>query len=370
MQRDLGSRDVEFVEIVREIRQRLLALTGASERTHTAVLMQGSGTFGLESVISSVIPPDGKLLVVENGAYGRRMRKIADVLRVPASSLVIAENRLATADVVCRRLESDGTITHVAVVHCETTSGIVNPVGDIGAVVRGRHLCFIVDAMSSFGAIPLDLTEAGIDILVSSANKCIEGVPGFSFVLASKQALPVGAGFARSLSLDLIAQLERLERDGQFRFTPPTHALLAFRQALLELEQEGGVAGRADRYKANHDALIVGMREMGFREYLSPEDQGYIITSFRYPADPAFDFERFYGLLNERGYVIYPGRLGEADCFRIGTIGRITVGDVRGLLAAIRETLGDMAIRTPLADANGPQLGRAARQRHAGRQTC
>jgi len=344
MLRDLGSRDGEFIAIVREIRRRLLEAGGVRDCGYEAIPMQGSGTFALESVLSSVMPPKAKLLVAINGAYGRRIAQIAQVLRVDASALTFPETEPVDPQAVAIALEGDRTITHVAVVHCETTTGILNPVPETGAVVNQAGRIYFVDAMSSFGAVPLNLAGCSIDYLVSSSNKCIEGVPGFAFVLARREALLATEGFARSLSLDLLAQWKGLERDGQFRFTPPTHALLAFHQALLELEQEGGVEARAARYRANYRTLVDGMRAMGFHEYLAPARQGYIITSFLYPDDPNFRFSEFYDRLNEKGYVIYPGKVSDANCFRIGHIGRIFPGDIQDLLAAIQSVLAAMGV--------------------------
>ncbi|MBW7883303.1 MAG: 2-aminoethylphosphonate--pyruvate transaminase [Caldilineaceae bacterium] len=344
MLHDLGSRDSAFIEIVRDIRQRLVALAMASEQTHTAVLMQGSGTFGIEAVISSTVPRDGKLLVLVNGAYGRRIVQIAQVLGIDTAVLSYAENQTPDPNDVETLLQQDPAITNVAVVHCETTTGILNPVEAIGAAVHRHGRTYFVDAMSSFGAVPLDVNRAHIDYVVSSANKCIEGVPGFSFIIARREALLATRGWARSLSLDLLAQYEGLEANGQFRFTPPTHALLAFHQALRELAAEGGVEGRAARYRHNHLTLVAGMRALGFQEYLDPVDQGYIITSFYYPDHPNFDFGRFYDLLNSHGFVIYPGKVSDAACFRIGHIGRIFEADVRGLLAAVRQVLAEMQV--------------------------
>jgi len=198
--------------------------------------------------------------------------------------------------------------------------------------------------MSSFGAVPLDIVAANIDFLVSSANKCIEGVPGFSFVIARRLTLAASRGFARSLSLDLFAQWEGLESNGQFRFTPPTHAILAYYQALLELESEGGIAGRAERYHSNYETCLEGMQALGFKTYLDPKNRGYIITSFLYPENERFDFLEFYELLNQKGFVIYPGKLSKVDCFRIGHVGRIFPDDVRGLLQAVRESLVELGI--------------------------
>ena len=243
MLRDLGSRDHEFIALVKDIRRRLLQIGSVSEPEYTAILMQGSGTFGIESVISSVIPPSGKLLVVVNGAYGRRMVQIAQVLHIDHVTLTCPENERAEPAEVAAALAANPGVTHVAIVHCETTTGIFNPVAEIATVVRDHGARYIVDAMSSFGAVPLDLAAYNVDYLVSSANKCIEGVPGFAFVLARRSALLETRGFARSLSLDLLAQWEGLEANGQFRFTPPTHALLAFHQA-LDRTRDGGWRGR------------------------------------------------------------------------------------------------------------------------------
>lgn len=344
MLRDLGSRDFEFISLVREVRQRLLDLGGADPSQFTAIPVQGSGTFGLEAVLCSTVPSDGKVLVAVNGAYGRRLVHIAEVLRIGVAAIEWPESEPVSPLQVADHLEKDREVTHVVVVHCETTSGLVNPVKDIGRVVKRFKKTYFVDAMSSFGAVPIHMEDFGIDYLVSSANKCIEGVPGFSFVLARLSSLLKTEKWARSVSFNLLEQYKGLEKDGQFRFTPPTHALIAFHQALLELEEEGGVEGRAARYKANHEILVSGMREMGFQEFLSPENQGYIITSFLYPDHPNFRFDEFYDRLNRRNYVIYPGKVGKADCFRIGSIGRIFPADVRDLLGAIAVVLKEMKV--------------------------
>ena len=344
MLRDVGSRDSGFIQMVSDIRRQLVALAGVSEATHTAVLMQGSGTFGLESVLSSTVPRDGKLLAIVNGAYGRRIVQIAQILGIATTVMEIPENETPLPADVDAQLGEDDSITHVCIAHCETTTGIINPVNEVGEIVRHHGRSYFVDAMSSFGALPLRVDHAHIDFLVSSANKCIEGVPGFSFVIARTEALTATKGYARSLSLDLLAQYEGLEAHGQFRFTPPTHVLRAFHQALAELDDEGGIAGRGDRYRRNHAALVDGMRSLGFAEYLTPEDQGYIITSFRYPQHPNFRFEDFYNRLKDRGFVIYPGKVSNEDCFRIGTIGRIFPHDVAGILSAIGDVLSEMDI--------------------------
>lgn len=343
MQIDYGSRDVAFIQTVKEVRDELLKLGNVSQADgYEAVIMQGSGTFGIESVLSSVVPDLGNLLIIINGAYGERMAKMAYVNKLIYTELKFPENTTPDLDVIAEKLATDKSITHVAVVHCETTTGIFNPVQAIGQLVSKYDKSFIVDAMSSFGGVPFDIKANQVDFLVSSSNKCIEGVPGFSFIIADREELKKAKGQARSLTLDLYAQWEGLENNGQFRFTPPTHSIVAFRQALRELEAEGGVESRSARYQENYNTLIEGMRNLGFEEYLEKEKQGYIITSFLYPESAKFNFNEFYARLNEQGYVIYPGKLSQADCFRIGNIGQIFKKDVEGLITAIAKAKAEM----------------------------
>jgi 2-aminoethylphosphonate-pyruvate transaminase len=340
MLRDLGSRAREFVALVRAVRDQLLAVAGVSkEQGYEAIPLQGSGTFGVEAVLTCAAPPQGKWLIVSNGAYGERMTRIARIHGIAHTVLRCPEDTRPEPGDVDRILATDPAITGVAVVHCETTTGILNPVQELGRVVKGHGKTYVLDSMSAFGGVVFDLAACQADFLISSANKCLEGVPGFSFCLCRRDALVRTEGWSRTLSLDLFDQWQALEETGQFRFTPPTHALLAFRQALDELAEEGGVAGRASRYRANHATLVDGMRALGFTPYLAPELQSPIITSFRYPADERFDSRTFYDRLNDLGFVIYPGKVSRADCFRIGTIGRIFPEDVRDLLKAVEQTL-------------------------------
>jgi 2-aminoethylphosphonate-pyruvate transaminase len=344
MLRDLGSLDSEFLATVHNIRMRLLDLGPYPREDYECILMQGSGTFVVESVISSAIPRNGKLLVLVNGAYGRRIAQTARVHGIALDVFEVAENKKFTAELVAEYLASASGVTHVAVVHCETTSGMLNQVEEIGRIVHTAGAAYIVDAMSSFGAVPVDMVGSHIDFLVSSANKCIEGVPGFGFVLANRRALDLAKGNARTLSLDLYDQWAGMESDGHFRFTPPIHTILAFEQALNELDEEGGVSARGERYRQNHVTLCRGMRALGFEIYLGDEDQSFIITSFRYPANPAFQFADFYERLWALGFAIYPGKLSNEACFRIGTIGRIYPADIEALLSAISRVLHDMGV--------------------------
>lgn len=347
MMRDYGSRDALFIQRVREIRRMLLQLGEDNTASFESILMQGSGTFSIESVISSVIPPSGKLLVLANGAYGKRLARIAQVHRIAYVMHEDPEDRPHEPAQVAEKL-STGGFTHLAVVHSETTSGVVNPIEALGALAEQAGVCFIVDAMSSFGGIPISLERAHIDFLISSSNKCIQGVPGFGFVLARRSSLLKSRGLSRTLSLDLFAQWEGLERAGQFRFTPPTHALAAFHTALLELQAEGGVEARHRRYEENHRRVLQGFQALGFVPYLPPERQGPIITSFLMPSDPRFQFEAFYAALAQEGCLIYPGKVSQRDCFRIGHIGHLFPADIERLLRAVKKVLRAFQLPIPL----------------------
>lgn len=336
---DYGSRDGAFIDIIKDVRARLLQLAGVSADDYAAVLLQGPGTYGLEAAVSCSVPEDGHLLVIVNGAYGHRMAKIAEMHGIRTTKLCFEENTWPDIDKIRATLAADPSITHVETVHSETTTGIINDIEEIGKTVKQFGKTYIVDAMSSFGAVPIDFERCGIDFLVSSSNKCIESVPGFTFVICKKTALEKCKGQSRTLSFDLYAQWQGLEQNGQFRFTPPTHTIAAFHKALLLLDEEGGSAARVERYKANHRTLAEGMAAMGFKTYLDADKQGCIITSFLYP-EKDFDFIDFYSKLNDRGLVIYPGKLSQADCFRIGHIGQIYPEDIRRLLSAIKEIRG------------------------------
>ena len=337
MLKDVGSRDYEFISAVKEIRNELLRLANVSkEEGYECVLIQGPGTFGIESVVSSVIGKTDVLLVLVNGAYGERIAKMSAIHQLNYHLLRFAEDEIVTAEATDNFLSLHPEITHVACIHSETTTGLFNPVAAIGTVCKKYNKTFIVDAMSSFGGVRMDMKKMKIDFLVSSSNKCIEGVPGFAFSLCKRTELDRAKGKARSLSLDLHEQWSGLETSGQFRFTPPTLSIMAFRQALRELEEEGGVQARETRYKTNKLILDKGMSELGFKQYLPPQIQGHIITSFLYPDDPNFNFDNFYKKLNERGFVIYPGKLGKTDAFRIGNIGQIFPDDVKALIAAVK----------------------------------
>ncbi len=345
MLHDAGSWHFEFNQKVTAIRQRLLAVAGVSQaQGYECILMQGSGSFGVEAVFSTAVPQGGKVLVLANGAYGERMVQMLEYARIEHEVIRSAENQVPDPNAVADALDRDPKIDLVAMVHCETTTGILNPLPPVAQVVKERNRLFFVDAMSSFGALPIDVTGLGIDFLVSSANKCIEGVPGFSFTIANREALLRNEGQARSLCLDLVDQWRRFEATGQFRYSPPTHTLLAFEQALNELETEGGPSARLARYQQNHAVLLAGMAGLGFRSYLPDAIQSCIITSFHMLDHPNFTFDAFYRGLSDQGKIIYPGKISQVDLFRIGSIGRLFPHDMQALVDAIAQVLQSLDI--------------------------
>ena len=343
MLHDWGSRDAAFLKLNREVMEWLPGIVNAGGDFVT-VPMQGSGTFAVEAMLTTFVPPGGKCLVLINGAYGLRAKKILDIARRASVVHQTPEDTPPDLAEVDRILANDRAITHVFAVHCETTSGILNPIAGIGALVRKHGRSLLADSMSAFGALPLDAREAGFDAVAASSNKCIEGLPGLGFVVCDPAKLAKCAGNATSLVLDLHDQWQNFAKTGQYRFTPPIHVIVAFHQALTEFRAEGGQKGRGARYAENARVLIGGMRELGFKPLLPEALQAPIIATFHMPTDQAFVFQAFYDRLRERGYVIYPGKLTVADSFRIGCIGRLDAGHMRGALAAIREVMGEMGV--------------------------
>jgi 2-aminoethylphosphonate-pyruvate transaminase len=340
MLHDWGSRDQAFIDMTARVREKLVALV-ASPGTHTCVPIQGSGTFAVEATIATLLPRDGKLLVLINGAYGQRMVTICKYLGRAWTTLETPEDTPNDIAALDRTLAGDASITHVAAIQCETTSGILNPMAEVAACVKRHGRSLIVDAMSALGALPLDDRSVPFDAVVASSNKCLEGVPGIGFAIVRKDILEGCKGNCHSLSLDLYEQWRGLEGNGQWRFTPPTHVLAALDRAIAEHEAEGGVEGRGGRYRTNCRVLIDGMREIGFRPLLSDNLQAPIIVTFHMPADSNFDFESFYRRVGEKGFLLYPGKLTVAPSFRVGCIGRLGTAEMKLALQAIREAVAE-----------------------------
>lgn len=346
MLRDWGSWDDDFRAMTKKLRRQLLALLGDGADEYDCIPIQGSGSYCVEAMLGSFVPRDGKVLVLANGAYGLRAAKTMEYLGRDFTLLDKGDYLPPRGDEVAQILADDQAITHVLIIHCETSSGILNPVEEIADAAHAAGKKVLVDSMSAFGAVPLDVKRTKYAAMVSSSNKCIEGVPGFGFVIARKGELQAAKGNSHSLSLDVHEQWATMEKTGQWRFTPPTHVVAAFLTALDAHEKEGGVEGRGARYTRNRDVMVEGMRDLGFETLLADRWLSPIIVTFFCPADPNFEFDAFYTAMKERGFIIYPGKLTVVDSFRVGCIGQMDEHVMRHVVDAARDALKDMNVAT------------------------
>ena len=340
---DWGSWDERFNQLTASLCEQLLAIINGGA-SHQCVPLQGSGTFAVEAAIGTLVPRDGKVLVLINGAYGKRLAKICEVLGRSFSTFETAEDEPTTAADVERLLRAGDSITHVALIHCETSTGILNPLPEIARVVAQHGKRLIIDAMSSFGALPVDAQQIPFDALIAASGKCLEGVPGMGFVFTRKEALANAAGNSHSLAMDLFDQHSYMAKTGQWRFTPPTHVVAALHEALLQYNEEGGLPARHQRYAANCQALMEEMGKLGLRSFLPAAIQAPIITTFHAPKDPRYQFKEFYERVKAKGYILYPGKLTQVETFRVGCIGHVTPAQMREAVAAIGDVLREMEV--------------------------
>jgi 2-aminoethylphosphonate-pyruvate transaminase len=341
---DWGSWDAAFNELSASVCRDLVAIIDA-QAEHVCVPLQGSGTFAVEAALGTLVPRGGKVLVPENGSYCKRIVRILGCLGREAIVLPHGEQEPADPMRIDAALGADPSITHVAQVHCETGTGILNPLAEIADIVAKRGRGLIVDAMSSYGAIPIDARTLRFDALIAASGKCLEGVPGMGFVIARRTVLERSAGNSSSLALDLLDQWQYMQKTGQWRFTPPTHVLAALRAAINQYQAQGGLAARRARYTENCAALVSGMRALGLRTFLPDALQAPIIVTFHSPPDPKYDFAEFYRRVRDRGFILYPGKLTAVDTFRVGCIGAIGAGSLRQAVAAVADTLREMGVQ-------------------------
>jgi 2-aminoethylphosphonate-pyruvate transaminase len=341
MLRDWGSWDVDFNNITGRVREQLLQIAHATG-THECVPLQGSGTFSVEAAIGTLVPRGGHVLVPQNGAYCQRIARICRVLGRKLTTIDYAENaRVAPADIE-RALAGDPSVTHVALVHCETSTGILNPLTEAAEIVARHGRSLIVDAMSSFGALEIDARQTPFDAVVAASGKCLEGPPGMGFVIARRGALERSEGNSHSLALDLYDQWVYMQKTTQWRYTPPTHVVAAFDTALTQYLEEGGLVARGARYAHNCRTLIDGMAKLGLRSFLPAAIQAPIIVTFYAPDNPRYTFKSFYNAVKARGYILYPGKLTTVETFRVGCIGQLGERGMVGAVEAIGQVLAQM----------------------------
>jgi 2-aminoethylphosphonate-pyruvate transaminase len=344
MLRDWGSWDSAFNAVTARARARLLDVVNG-HGTHVCVPLQGSGTFSVEAAVGTLVPRDGHLLVLDNGAYCKRLSRLATMMGRRVTVQAYADDAVVAAGDVDRLLAADRSITHVGFIHCETSVGIWNPLEEVAQVVARHGRGLVVDAMSSFGALPVDAAKVPFDALIAASGKCIEGPPGMGFVIARQSVLEQRAGNSASLAMDLHDQWVYMEKTTQWRYTPPTHVVVAFDAALRQFVDAGGQPARLARYRSNCEALVAGMKELGFRTFLDPRHQAPIIVTFHAPADPKYSFREFYERVRDKGFVLYPGKLTQLETFRVGCIGAIGPDEMRQAVLAVGDTLREMGIR-------------------------
>ncbi|ALI03293.1 2-aminoethylphosphonate--pyruvate transaminase [Pseudomonas sp. FW306-02-F02-AA] len=340
---DWGSWDERFNQLTASLCEQLLAIINGAD-SHHCVPLQGSGTFAVEAAIGTLVPRDGKVLVLINGAYGKRLAKICEVLGRSFSTFETAEDQPTTATDVDRLLHADSSITHVALIHCETSTGVLNPLPEIAHVIAQHGKRLIIDAMSSFGALPIDARQVPFEALIAASGKCLEGVPGMGFVFANKSALENAAGNSPSLAMDLFDQHTYMAKTGQWRFTPPTHVVAALHEALLQYNEEGGLPARHQRYANNCQVLLDEMAKLGLCSFLPTAIQAPIIITFHAPKDPRYQFKAFYERVKAKGFILYPGKLTQVETFRVGCIGHVNQAEMRAAVAAIGEVLREMEV--------------------------
>ena len=343
MLRDWGSWDVEFIDVTARVRSSLLNIVNG-DASHVLVPLQGSGTFSIEAAVATLVPANGHVLVLDNGAYCKRAAKLTSLMGRRCTLMTFADDEAVSPSALREKLVADSSITHVVLIHCETGAGVLNPLQAVADICAEFNKGLIVDAMSSFAAIEIDARKTRFDALIAASGKCLEGVPGMGFVFIRKAVLDSCAGQSQSLAMDLHDQYVYMEKTGQWRFTPPTHVVVALMEAISQFEAEGGQPARLARYSNNYEMLVRGMTALGFKPFLDPAIQAPIIVTFHAPAHPNYDFKRFYDAAKARGFILYPGKLTQVETFRVGCIGAITWVEIEQAVHAVALALQDLGI--------------------------
>jgi 2-aminoethylphosphonate-pyruvate transaminase len=343
MLRDWGSWDSDFIAVTARVRRSLLDIISGHE-THAVVPLQGSGTFSVEAAVATVVPRQGHVLVLDNGAYCKRAAKLTGLMGRKTTVVAFDESEAVSPQALDEMLTADSSITHVVMIHCETGAGVHNPLQAVADVCARHGRGLIVDAMSSFAALEIDARKVRFDALIAASGKCLEGVPGMGFVFLRKDILDGCAGNSQSLAMDLYDQYVYMEKTGQWRFTPPTHVLVALDEAIAQFQEEGGQSARLARYEKNYQTLVQGMAELGFKPYLDPAIQAPIIVTFHAPADARYDFRRFYEAAKANGFILYPGKLTQIETFRVGCIGAIDSVQMQQAVHAVALALKELGI--------------------------
>lgn len=343
MLRDWGSWDAEFNTVTAGLRNSLLQIVHGAD-SHVVVPLQGSGTFSVEAAVATVVPREGHVLVLDNGAYCKRAARLSSMMGRRCTVIGFDEAQPVSAARLDASLQADASITHVVLIHCETGAGVLNPLQAVADVCERHRKGLIVDAMSSFGALAIDARTTRFDALIAASGKCLEGVPGIGFVFIRKAVLDGCAGNCQSLAMDLHDQYVYMEKTTQWRFTPPTHVVVALAEAVKQFEEEGGQPARLARYTSNFQTLVSGMAALGFKPFLDPSVQAPIIVTFHAPDHPNYQFKLFYEAVKKQGFILYPGKLTQIETFRVGCIGAIGPNEIRQAVHAVDLAMQEMGL--------------------------
>jgi 2-aminoethylphosphonate aminotransferase len=331
---DICPREKEFCEVVREIRSDLVKIAHGDD-SYTCILFAGSGTSVMDAAINSVVPPGKKIAIINNGAYGERMVKIAQAYHLDFVEIKYEYGGKINLTEIAGTLKKDQTIACLAMVHHETTTGLLNPIKEVGEIVKENNCVFIVDTISSFAGIPIDIKDCKIDFMMSTSNKCIQGMAGVAFIICKKSELEKLKDYPpRSYYLNLYNQYESFEKTGQSQFTPPVQILYALKQAIKEYFKEGGL-NRYQRYTENWMVLRQGLLDLGFKLFHEADDESHILLTVYDPELPGYNFEAMHDYLYARGFTIYPGKIGNKNTFRLANMGEIDTKDIKKFLKAL-----------------------------------
>lgn len=345
---DICPREHEFVDIMTDIRKELVKIVHADPEKYTAVIFTGSGTIIQDVCVNSLVPENKKICIVNNGAYSARMAEIADYYHIPCVNLEFPTTGLPDLDVVKETLEKDKDIAVVATVHHETGTGVLNPVKEIGKIAHDNGCVFIVDTISTYGLMPIDIEKENIDFLMSSAQKGLAAMTGASWLVGNIEEIKKSKDYpTRSHYCNLYMQYDFFERVGEMHFTPPVQTIYALRQAIEEYWEEGEQA-RWERLTKCWEAIHKGLEEIGLESVIDKKIQGRLVVTIKAPEDEKFDFFKLHDYCFERGFTIYPGKMFGLKTFRLCNLGQITYKDIEEFFVVAKEAFKEMGYTLPI----------------------
>lgn len=345
---DICPREQEFVDIMDEIRKELVKVVHGDPAKYTAVIFTGSGTIIQDVCINSLVPKNKKICIVNNGAYSERMAEIADSYHISCVNLEFPTTGLPDLNVVRETLEKDKDIAVVATVHHETGTGVLNPISEIGKIAHDNNCVFVVDTISTYALLPINIEEENIDFLMSSAQKGLGGMTGVSWLVGNIEEIEKSKDYPiRSYYCNLYMQYDFFKRVGEMHFTPPVQTIYALRQAIKEYWEEGEQA-RWERITKCWEAIHKGIEEIGLESVIDKGIQGHLVVTIKAPENGKFDFLKLHDYCYERGFTIYPGKMFGLKTFRLCNLGQITYRDIDDFFVVAKEAFKEMGYTFPI----------------------